>query len=99
MTNQPLLLLSTQRIQQEMERARAMGAAARYELVRHRWLLAAWLVQFVAGLTLMVRATTSRGRTWARPSFWGAFSSATSARSGPGFWPIGMAPTDRDVAA
>jgi hypothetical protein len=54
MTNQPLLLLSTQRIQQEMERARGMGAAARYELVRHRWLLAACLVQFVAGLTLMV---------------------------------------------
>ena len=54
MTNQPLLLLSEERIQQEVRRVLATAAAARYDLVRNRWLLAACLVEFAAGLTLMV---------------------------------------------
>src|SRR5207237_10635869 len=53
MTNQPLLVLSEQRLQHEVQRALAMAAATHYQLVRKRWLIAACLLEFVGGLILM----------------------------------------------
>ncbi len=53
MTNQPLLVLSEQRLQHEVQRALAVAAATHYQLVRKRWLIAACLLEFVGGLTLM----------------------------------------------
>ena len=53
MTNQPLLVLSEQRLQHEVQRVLAMAAATHYQLVRKRWLIAACLLEFVGGLTLI----------------------------------------------
>lgn len=49
-----LLVISQERIQQELRRAAAAAADTRYDIVRHRWLLAACVVELFAGLTLMV---------------------------------------------
>ncbi len=53
MTNQPLLVLSEERIQHEVQRALAIAAATHYELVRNRWLITACVLEFLGGLTLM----------------------------------------------
>src|SRR5207248_5791058 len=53
MTNEPLLVLSEQRLQHEVQRALAVAAAAHYQLVRKRRLIAACLLEFIGGLTLM----------------------------------------------
>ena len=53
MTNQPLLVLSEQRLQHEVQRALAAAAATHYQLVRKRWLIAACLLEYVGGLTLI----------------------------------------------
>ena len=53
MTNQPLLILSEERRQHEVQRALAAATATHYQLVRNRWLIAACLLEFVGGLTLM----------------------------------------------
>ena len=53
MPNQPLLVLSEERLQREVQRALAMAAATHHELVRNRWLIAASLLEFAGGLTLM----------------------------------------------
>jgi len=71
MTNQPLLVLSEQRIQQEVQRALATAAATRYELVRNRWLFAACLLEFVAGLTLMVLGYHVTGEDFGQALFLG----------------------------
>ena len=54
MTNGPLLLLSEERIQQELRRARAAAADARYDRRRNRWLLAACFLELGVGLALMM---------------------------------------------
>lgn len=53
MTNQPLLVLSAQRLQHEVQRALASAAATHYELVRNRCLIAACFLEFFGGLTLI----------------------------------------------
>ncbi len=46
----PLLVLSEQRLQHEVQRALAAAAATHYQLVRKRWLIAACLLEYVGGL-------------------------------------------------
>ena len=99
MTNQPLLVLSEQRLQHEVQSALAAAAATHYQLVRERWLIAACLIEFVGGLTLMGSPSMSRARTSGKRCFLAALSSGILAQCGPGFWPIGMGASDRDVAA
>ena len=53
MTNQPLLVLSEQRLRHEVQRALAAAAATHYEMVRNRCLIAACLLEFLGGLTLI----------------------------------------------
>src|SRR2546423_12010997 len=52
-TNEPLLVLSEQRLQHEVQRALAVAAATHDQLVRKRWLIAACLLEFAGGLTRM----------------------------------------------
>ena len=53
MPNQPLLVLSGERRQREVQRALGMAAATHHELVRNRWPIAASLLEFAGGLTLV----------------------------------------------
>ena len=54
MTTQPLLVLSEQRIQQEVRRAIAATADTRYDTRRTRLIVAACTLEFLAGQALMV---------------------------------------------
>ncbi len=60
MAKQPLLALSEERIQHEVQRALAIATATHYELVRNRWVLAACLLEFVGGLTNAPRPPVPR---------------------------------------
>ena len=82
-----------------MQRALAIAAATHYELVRNRWLITACVLEFLGGLTLMGLGPMALARTSGKPCFLEALSSGISARSGPGFWPIGGEASDRSVAA
>src|SRR2546430_5316477 len=51
MTNEPLLVLSEQRLQHEGHRALAVAAPTHYQLVPKRWLIPPCLLESTGGLT------------------------------------------------
>src|SRR5438105_15412107 len=71
MTNQPLLVLSEQRLQHEVQSALAAAAATHYQLVRERWLIAACRIEIAGGLTLMGLAFHVTGEDFGQALFLG----------------------------
>ena len=71
MTNQPLLVLSAQRLQHEVQRALATAAATQQELVRNRCLIAACFLEFGGGLTLIGLSFHVTGEDFGKALFLG----------------------------
>jgi hypothetical protein len=71
MTTHPLLCLSEERVQGEVRRARAADQDYRRHITRHRWLLTASILEFLAGWALIGLAFHVQGEDAGQAFFFG----------------------------
>jgi hypothetical protein len=71
MTTQPLLYLSEERVQNEVRRAHIAVQDYRRHIVRNRWLLAASILEFLAGWGLITLAFHVQGEDAGHAFFFG----------------------------